>query len=900
MSRFQPMFSPFDFPAWSRLRKALMSCCQLAFLLVISASALAQGTSGSFPDPISTRELERYCDRLSMSDQQRQGIGLNHDQYLEAFRVLRDGPIEEFLGENGAGTGFSLNFRSDRKELEKTARKREDLFNRIRTLDNRFFDQIQTVLTDEQLAHMSRVRQARQRVRHRSGLTRMAGAMNPGASVDLSELYDDLDLLLKDFEATDPILWQYERNLTAAVRELFEKSSGLQIDIQKNMEAEGFDGNSPPSSREERERYFGAIMRAFNTLNARLSELSAEISELNIRNLNMIAQMLPRDAAWQFRNEYYDRAYPGLPSGRGAAGRRFDIIEKMKDITAAQRQEIDEAETQFLDELGRLTKRMVEHVDTNRPQRGGIMVRFSSSGEDEQAEKKRERYEAKLDDLRERRTGLIDQTVDRLSAILGEEMTQQLDRRIAAVEPEHEDVEEGVVQLMSISVDGGGGNAVVAFLGSGSLAAPEENDEETSDQYIPGPISRRDLKKYARYLKMDEDQTSIIDSLHDDYMESFRQLQDTQIKAIREKERNLWSLDSEDSDIKIPSKSDIEELYRLRRSALRSIEAIDESFLNDLETVVLNETGTTAMQRVKLARKRSIYMRGRDTGGFRMFGGGGGRGSRGRRVMSFISIGGSSSGESVVDLSGLVDELELGDAELSQIDPILSDYEQTVTSQFQTAFESSMRMDEAMESIRAESTTVSGNGRRRQVNIGGGGMRDVMQTDGRTSREARKAIVELNRITLQKLAQVLPSESMDRLRDVYNRRSFPDIFNDPKSVRHIIDAVLAQEDLTPAQRMAIQEIALEYRSRYQELSNQMVDLKISQPVPGNDDNIGRRNFQAMQQRQRGMEKIRFDRNDLSDKTRNRIRTALSEEIRERLRELFEQKVPESGAFRIGG
>ena len=93
---------------------------------------------------------------------------------------------------------------------------------------------------------------------------------------------------------------------------------------------------------------------------------------------------------------------------------------------------------------------------------------------------------------------------------------------------------------------------------------------------------------------------------------------------------------------------------------------------------------------------------------------------------------------------------------------------------------------------------------------------------------------------------------------------------------------------------------MDYRSRYQELSNQMVDLKISQPVPGNDDNFGRINFQAMQQQQRGMEKIRFDRNDLSDKTRNQIRNALSEEIRERLRELFEQKEPESGAFHIGG
>ena len=898
MSRFQPMFSHFDFPAGSRLRKVLMSCCRLAFLLVISAPALAQGTSGSFPDPISTRELERYCDRLNMSDQQRQGIGLNHDQYLEAFRVLRDGLIEEFLDENGAGAGFSLNFRADRKDLEKTARKREDLFNRIRSLDNRFFDQIQTVLTDDQLAHMSRVKQARQRVRHRSGLTRMAGAMNPGASVDLSELYDDLNLLLKDVTTTDPILWQYERNLTVAVRELFEKSSRLQIDIQKNMEAEGFDGNSPPSSRDDRESYVGAIMMAFNNLNARLSELSAKISELNNRNLNVIAQMLPRDAAWQFRNEYYDRAYPNLPSGRGAAGRRFDIIEKMKEITVAQRQEIDEAETLFLDELGRLTKRMVEHVDNNRPQRGGMMVRFTSSGEDEEVEKEREKYESKLDEMRERRTRLIDQTVVRLSAILGEEMTQHLDRRIAATEPDAVEVQEGAVEIFAISVAGGGGGdfQMLNFRSIGNLATLEENDEEeSSDQYIPGPISRRDLKKYARYLKVGEDQASIIDSLHDDYMESFRLLQDTQIKAIRDRERNLWSLDSEDGDISIPSKSDIENLYRLRRSVLRSIEALDESFLNDLETVVLNETGTTAMQRVKLARKRSIYMRVRDTGGFRMFGGGGGR-----RVMSFIGLGGDSSGESVVDLSGLVDELALGDAELAKTDPILNDYEQTITSQFQKAFESSMRMDEAMDGIRAESMTVSGNGRRRQVNISAGGMRNAMQTDGRTSREARKAIVELNRITLQKLAQVLPSESMDRLRDVYNRRSFPDIFNDPKSARHIIDAVLAQEDLTPAQRMAVQEIAMDYRSRYQELSNQMVDLKISQPVPGNDDNFGRINFQAMQQQQRGMEKIRFDRNDLSDKTRNQIRNALSEEIRERLRELFEQKEPESGAFHIGG
>ncbi|MCZ6835074.1 MAG: hypothetical protein O7G85_04805, partial [Planctomycetota bacterium] len=432
--------------------------------------------------------------------------------------------------------------------------------------------------------------------------------------------------------------------------------------------------------------------------------------------------------------------------------------------------------------------------------------------------------------------------------------------------------------------------------------------EETLDTYLPGPISSRDLDRYARQLGLSKEMQPILSSMHEDYHDGFEQLQETRINDVREKSRSLYAIDPDTNEVSSPSRGDIEQLYSLRRSALDAIKALDNTFFEDVETILPDDSDSSSnMQRIRFARQRDIYSRGRDTGGFRMFGGrGGGVGSR---VMSFTIGGGGGSSENVVDLSDLVDELQFESEELKLIDAQLSEYETDMTAQFQDAFKTSMRFNEAMDAMRAESTVVTQGGSRRESRMGGGEMREIMQTDGRRRGEISQAITSLNRSTLDELERLLSANSMMLLRDAYNRRSFPDIFNDSGSAKAAIDATYNLPDLAPHQQSQLDDIATEFRSGYDQLNQQMVDRKLSESLEQTRGERGGRggrggggfDFSAMQERQRAMEKLRFERKDLSDKTRNRIKGFLTEDQKTRLADLLDPKAGESGnVFRIGG
>jgi len=80
-----------------------------AAALLPAKSAMAQGTMGTVPDPISSRDLDSYADRLQLSRQQRQAVDAMHDQYRDEFEQLRQRDIEKFLSDTrGMAGGMAM------------------------------------------------------------------------------------------------------------------------------------------------------------------------------------------------------------------------------------------------------------------------------------------------------------------------------------------------------------------------------------------------------------------------------------------------------------------------------------------------------------------------------------------------------------------------------------------------------------------------------------------------------------------------------------------------------------------------------------------------------------------------------------------------------------------------
>jgi len=251
----------------------------------------------------------------------------------------------------------------------------------------------------------------------------------------------------------------------------------------------------------------------------------------------------------------------------------------------------------------------------------------------------------------------------------------------------------------------------------------------------------------------------------------------------------------------------------------------------------------------------------------------------------FMGAPGGASSEASVDVSAVVEDVNPPAADPKQLDATLATYESQATAAFQNLFETSMRMRQAMDRMSGQFARMERNG---DFNINGGVIRDSMQNDGQAARQASDTLVSLNRQTLDQLIAQLDAGAGDQLRRAYNRKAFPDVYRDSRSAEPRLQAAMALPDLSDQQREQISTISGEFRTAYDTLCDQMIDLEKSggsnsfaaagpgggPPQPAD--------LQAMQERMRNREKLDFERNDLNDRMLARLRGALTEEQVQRL------------------
>jgi hypothetical protein len=81
----------------------------------------------------------------------------------------------------------------------------------------------------------------------------------------------------------------------------------------------------------------------------------------------------------------------------------------------------------------------------------------------------------------------------------------------------------------------------------------------------------------------------------------------------------------------------------------------------------------------------------------------------------------------------------------------------------------------------------------------------------------------------------------------------------------------------------VTDLSTDYRMAYDALCEKMVELQAAAPDMSGPPAPGEpRDWQAIQDRQRELEKLTFDRNDLSDKTVSRLKVVLTDEQVQRL------------------
>jgi hypothetical protein len=841
-------------------------------LLVVLLTALAavrpasaQGTSGMLPDPISNQDLARYCDRLGLSDEQRQAVERLLADYRIEFAKLREGEIEQFLEEWGTfWGGFNFNFNADRERVERRVRDLEALMRQVRSIDETFLDSLTGVLTDEQIAMLPRIRQDRARQRYRAATVRGLGMMQPASRVDLTHLIDELSLPAETRVAIDSSLAQYERALTRAVEERFESSLHMQLDMMDALTGEGW----TPDAFADPDRAGDLLDRMFAAMNeAQLvqAERAKKIAELNRTTLERIAPLLTADDARRLRQQFYERGYPDAAGGRGSVDRRFDLAIALDELLDEQRAALGDLRRSFDDQWARLAGRMMDLVD----QRETGVIRFVDDPEGDAARREREE---KIDKLKEDRIALAEQTQDAIDSILGNELADTVRRRIAKEQPEsgaEKTAESQVAMLVMIDDRGAGGAAIHSFSGSFELAG-EDLGPSVGAKRLPDPIADRQIDRLEKRLELDEGERSIVHTMHDDYVDAFDEMKRMRYAPVREAERRLRPINAEGEPQDPPSAADVSRAFDLKRQAIDAALEADGRFFEDVAVMFDDEEKAAALERERLARQREVYV-GQLGGAGGMFFAGGGGGA------VFSLAGGGPGREDSVDLSAVVDDLELSDEAQRAIDSALAEYERQITDVFRRRYETSDRMNEQSQRMQARATERTEDGQRTTMRFDPEQM-EAVREQTELNRKAKLEIIELNRAARDRIMDQLDADAAERLRRAYNRAAYPGVYRDPASAETRLQAALALDDLSAIQRKALEEIALRFRVEYDRLCDELVALRAADATAGGggSDETMIIEFDAMQERTRERERLRFERRDLSDGVRGKLRVILDE------------------------
>ncbi|MDY7107955.1 MAG: hypothetical protein SYC29_04895, partial [Planctomycetota bacterium] len=575
----------------------------LAAILPAAPAALAQGTGGALPGPISGGQLMRFADRLALSDQQRLAVESIHDEYKARFRVLRDGEIAAFLQEQQSMQGGI----PQREAVEKLLEDQRRLRAKIEALDDRFFDRLLPILTEGQQQQVPRLRLLRERQRYENP---QAMAMFGRGDVDLSALFFELDLPPTAFRTADPMIARYERRLTTLRR----KQNGALEQMALNMMDALTDRGFADISQEEllndpqRLREFIREMEAvYSELNVEVAEISADINELHRRTCRNVAAVLPDEHARSFRNAYYRRGFPQLAPLIAQSERDWMTgALELEDLSDEQRSALSGAADTFRIRMEKLLEKAIDLVD-------GFWRDFSpfSPDPDRGAE-----FRKALTAIYTKAEELETQLNASLGDALGAETVREIRDAVgkAAAKP------------------------AVTGRPVGEDSADEDAPPETlwsGDRFLPPRIGRSDINEYAEALQLDEGMREVLSALHGDYVEQYGQLES--IEQLKEANRSLWSYDGDTGATTPPAREKIQAVYDLRRRAIETIIEFDAAFFDQLVTLA-DKAREDDIERLRLDRLRRTYAGASE----RMF-----------------SFGQDASSEAAVDVKAIVDSRDL-------------------------------------------------------------------------------------------------------------------------------------------------------------------------------------------------------------------------------------------------
>ena len=810
----------------------------LATALCFAAPARAQGTSGQVPDPMSAVELSQLMN-LYVHPTKEQGVAIEglHDGYRERFRLLRENEIEQFLTKTKAMQGGM----PKKEQVEEFTKSYERVNKQIAQVDDSFFDGVVTLMGEERRISVQRARDARSRTRSNGGMLR--GLMSQYPSVDLSAIALEMGLTPEELATIDPMLAIYEQNLTASIKDLGVASMRLIRDVYAELEKAGVGEHSQEDMMKDPEKMkqmMETMQSAMAKASERVTAKSRKLSEFNNKTCQALVGQLTGDSKRKLRTLYLAKAYPELSSDPSGANVLFKRALRLKKLDDAAREQIRAAYLQWQAADDAFVEQSIKEIDESRANHK--IMDFTGSGDD--AKKIRERTK--------QRKEIATKALKSVSPLVGNPHLQFMFENSNEIGGQ-----EITDESLDIIEDGDDASTGEESSGINARAADAEDTSSEQETVITnrGPMGESAIALIATQLALDDSGKALLKTMHQDYMKKWDEEIRTEQSRVDDLNSGRWARAAKNSDDMNVDETKQAAYFNGRKALLQKSTEVDEAFLNELISV-LGEKSTPVLQMAKLER---VLERLESNKG--MFGG-------------FDSFMGAS--ESLVNIVTVLNSAKLSPEEQAKvrealamkIDPLIKD-QLTLLSQ-------SIDQDREMEemSMRSAAKFSSQNEEKPDmVEMQKLGM-ETMAIQARQTELKTKRTAAVRAAWATAIAP-LGEKQQASLQLAFDEHAYPSIFKDSRSASPFIEKALALHDLSDDQRKQLQSLSETSRAEHVDFCRKMLPKKAAGPPPAQAEEM-QQYWQEQMQVANAREKIRFERDEHSQRAISAIRRILNE------------------------
>jgi hypothetical protein len=784
-------------------------------------------------DPIKVRELELMSNKLDLTSPQREAILDVYDRYLVNFNDVLEGEIADL--ENGLTDavktlGFMRFSIPERDMVEGLMKLTKRAMAAIHRSDTIFLDELAGMLTQKQSAELARQRIERELKAYNIFTTQLLGELNRGARSNLRNMYGQLNV--DSTQEVEEILDKYNQRYLSEVKQSFNSIFETIESILDQIDELGI----REMDQQTMMMHFMGDEAALDDLKSRgdvllqpLVKQAYDISQLNWSTWRKLDAILDEENARKLQGYYFKRSFRDAVRGGSKIEGYLDKALSLKELADWQKQELLDAQEDF---RSKWKKRSRSYADILEKSRKVLNIAIMSG---EIATE----FDEKLDKREEDTKQFVDATESKINGILGIDLVAKL---------KDSKNNQGTIELTS------GTTVIVNNDGTSAGVQVTEENKDVNNQTvivdevklyggaeIPKPIAPSFPERASSVLELDENGTMIISAVYDEYREQYEVANEnisSQSKAIND-------------DKELSQGARLRSIGTASKEAAESVAVLDTIFFDDLAAITGLERFDINLKMLENHRERQRTAAPDDPFGWR-----GGEGDTIDLVGLYV-------------MSNKSDELQNG-LEEESIKAVLNAM-QGYHDNIHVAHNNYVKAMYNLNHLQDAMWLMEDSEQNQRV-------AEKMQNRWRDAfldvSTSKKALLLANQNVMESLLSSVSETDYWRVRTEFVKKAYPDILKKDADLTTMLTAAIAIPSIDKTQASQLKELATSYRSDYWNLCEAMIKNHQENATSKSDGEF--LNKEDMH-RQLRLERLRFQRKELNDRIRMRLRMVLNED-----------------------